>query len=526
MASGPLAVSSCAAMTARSPLAAAGSRIDMVAPDGRATRCPPRRSLPLLYSYRVKIQESFIADVSAVRCCGVTGHARASRYDSRVIETPDTPTSDSPSDSPAGREAARPPGTRTAATVSAPRPPSWRSAPPASPTSDCCSSPGWRWRPAGRTGRTRRSRTVLWVASVVLAVAFGIQVRRYRRVERRRRHLSGLADLAEEALLRIARDWQQLPLRHEGGADPLHPYAGDLDLLGHGSLLHLLESTGTRLGESTLKGWLLDAGTARAGLHEAAGLETVRQRQAAVQELAPLAEWREELVWRGRATGTPSPDPEPFLAWAEGEPFLASQAGAGLGGQALAAAVLGAAAGADGRADRLAALDRADHREPADRLAAGRHGGEPAEPGAVLRGGARGVRRRAGPPGRAVVRGAGARAAPGGAPGRGARGAGRDPAPARDRAAGAAGHLDGLPADRADDALERPRPEPAGGVAGEGGAEGAGLAGGAGRGRGAGGAGALEARQPDLGAAGARSGARAGSRRRSSGIRCWPATSA
>jgi hypothetical protein len=166
---------------------------------------------------------------------------------------------------------------------------------------------------------------LLWLASAVLAVGFAVQVVRYRRVERRRRHLSGLADLAEEALLRIARDWQQLPLRHEGGADPLHPYAGDLDLLGHGSLLHLLESTGTRLGESTLRGWLLDAGTVRAGLHRPAGLATVRARQAAVAELAPQVEWREELVWRGRATGTPSPDPEPFLAWAEGEPFLRSR---------------------------------------------------------------------------------------------------------------------------------------------------------------------------------------------------------
>jgi hypothetical protein len=167
--------------------------------------------------------------------------------------------------------------------------------------------------------------TVLWIAAVGLAVAFVVQVRRYRRVEGRRRHLAGLADLADEALLRIGRDWKQLPLRHDGGADPLHPYAGDLDLLGHGSLLHLLESTGTRLGESTLRDWLLDAGTARARLHEPAGLQAVRERQAAVSELAPQAEWREELVWRGRATGTPSPDPEPFLAWAEGEPFLASR---------------------------------------------------------------------------------------------------------------------------------------------------------------------------------------------------------
>ncbi|MGE3269383.1 MAG: hypothetical protein AB7P40_11590, partial [Chloroflexota bacterium] len=156
---------------------------------------------------------------------------------------------------------------------------------------------------------------VLWAAAVALLVAFIVQVRRYRVVERRRRHLSGLSELAEEALLRIARDWKTLPLRHEGRADPTHPYASDLDLVGHGSLLHLLESTGTRLGEGTLREWLLTP----------ADIPTIQERQAAVAELAPLAEWREELVWRGRATGTPSPDPEPFLAWAEGDRFLPSR---------------------------------------------------------------------------------------------------------------------------------------------------------------------------------------------------------
>lgn len=152
----------------------------------------------------------------------------------------------------------------------------------------------------------------LWIAAAALLVAFIVQVRRYRTVENRRRHLSGLADLADEALLRIARDWKQLRLRHESRAEPTHPYGPDLDVLGHGSLLHLLESTGTRLGEGTLHGWLLTP----------AEIPTIRERQAAVAELAPMAEWREELVWRGRATGTPSPDPEPFLTWAESEPFL------------------------------------------------------------------------------------------------------------------------------------------------------------------------------------------------------------
>jgi hypothetical protein len=153
---------------------------------------------------------------------------------------------------------------------------------------------------------------ILWAVAGVLLVGFVVLVRRYRRVEGRRRHLTGLADLADEALLRVARDWQTLPLRHDNRSDPTHPYAGDLDLLGRGSLLHLLESVGTRVGADALEGWLLTP----------AEPATIRERQAAVAELAPLAEWREELIWRGRATGTPSPDPEQFLAWAEDQPFL------------------------------------------------------------------------------------------------------------------------------------------------------------------------------------------------------------
>jgi hypothetical protein len=156
---------------------------------------------------------------------------------------------------------------------------------------------------------------VLWGVAVVLLVGFIVLVRRYRRVERRRRHLSGLADLADETLLRIARDWKALPLRHDDRAEATHPYAGDLDLLGRGSLLHLLESTGTRLGADVLKCWLLAP----------AEPATVRERQTAVAELAPLNEWREELIWRGRATGSLSPDPEPFLTWAEDAPFLADR---------------------------------------------------------------------------------------------------------------------------------------------------------------------------------------------------------
>ena len=65
-----------------------------------------------------------------------------------------------------------------------------------------------------------------------------------------------------------------------------HPYARDLDLFGPGSLFQLLHTVRTEAGEDTLAGWL----------REAASLDDIRARQAAIAELAPRVDFREELA--------------------------------------------------------------------------------------------------------------------------------------------------------------------------------------------------------------------------------------
>jgi hypothetical protein len=120
-----------------------------------------------------------------------------------------------------------------------------------------------------------------------------------------------------EAGLRLARDWDALPLRHAFRADPDHPYAADLDLFGRASLFQLLETASTHMGQQLVQQWLLAP----------APPSVVRERQAAVAELAPLLDWRQELQVRGRMAGDSRPDPESFLTWAEGERWLASRRG-------------------------------------------------------------------------------------------------------------------------------------------------------------------------------------------------------
>jgi hypothetical protein len=155
--------------------------------------------------------------------------------------------------------------------------------------------------------------TLLWVAGIALAIAFFVLVGYHTRVGQARRRAQELCAINNEAILRVERNWDELPLRHAIRARPGDPYAGDLDIFGPASLMHLLETGATFMGEATLAGWL----------QAAAPPETIRARQPAVQELTGMIDLRDELALRGRLMGEEKPDPAPFLEWAEEEPWLA-----------------------------------------------------------------------------------------------------------------------------------------------------------------------------------------------------------
>ena len=148
-------------------------------------------------------------------------------------------------------------------------------------------------------------------AFAVLALVHDRCLRRLRRAEELRR-------IAGEGLARLDRDWERLPLPSEPPRDRSLPLARDLDLYGHASLFHLLGTAHTPAAKALLRDWLEG---------EAAPAE-VRARQAAVTELAALLDFRQllELTVRGMEAGGGGregpPDVEPFLRWAEGEPWL------------------------------------------------------------------------------------------------------------------------------------------------------------------------------------------------------------
>lgn len=154
----------------------------------------------------------------------------------------------------------------------------------------------------------------LGVPVVLLLVAFVVLVVWHRRLRRRLAMARTMAAIQEEALARLARRWEAIPAPPAITAAQEHPYASDLDILGPASLLHLVNTTTSPMGEAELGRWLLAP----------AAPEVVRERQAAVTELGGDIELCQQLEAAGRqarvaAGGTP-PDPEPFLVWGEQPP--------------------------------------------------------------------------------------------------------------------------------------------------------------------------------------------------------------
>jgi DNA mismatch repair ATPase MutS len=76
--------------------------------------------------------------------------------------------------------------------------------------------------------------------------------------------------------------------------------------------MQLLGTARTPFGRACLVGWLLAP----------ASTEEIRRRQEAVRELAPKLDLRQELSLAGGEGTAATTDTEPFLAWAEGEPWL------------------------------------------------------------------------------------------------------------------------------------------------------------------------------------------------------------
>jgi MutS domain V len=124
---------------------------------------------------------------------------------------------------------------------------------------------------------------------IVPLVGFGLLLVRHEQVTREWYRAGRAVAFYRVGQTRLDGVWRGKGRQGARFLDDGHPYAGDLDLFGSGSLFELLCTARTRTGEDTLASWLC------AG----AGAEEIAARQAAVAELRPLLDLREELALLG-----------------------------------------------------------------------------------------------------------------------------------------------------------------------------------------------------------------------------------
>jgi len=151
---------------------------------------------------------------------------------------------------------------------------------------------------------------LFWAAAVAAFAAFAVLVVWHARVEDRRAWHDALVEVNRLGRARLAREWNALPPPEPSVVGYDHPYAGDLGLFGHASLMQLVD-TGTAPGRSTITAWLLAP----------APPEAIGGRQSAVAALAPHIDFRQRLAAHGRLAARERPhDLDGFLTWAESAP--------------------------------------------------------------------------------------------------------------------------------------------------------------------------------------------------------------
>jgi len=147
------------------------------------------------------------------------------------------------------------------------------------------------------------------------AAVFVCLIVAHERVLRARRAAGRAVAHCERALARLEGQWAGHGETGERFLDHAHAYAADLDLFGPASLFELLSTARTRMGEDTLAHWLL----------QSAEPAVLRARHAAIAELGPMLDLREDLAVLGEDVRS-GVHPAELAAWGEQPPLLESRA--------------------------------------------------------------------------------------------------------------------------------------------------------------------------------------------------------
>ncbi|MEO7795398.1 MAG: hypothetical protein ABIV06_11560, partial [Thermoanaerobaculia bacterium] len=156
-------------------------------------------------------------------------------------------------------------------------------------------------------------RSAPWIACALGAAALAGLISWHERVIRGERAAAARRSVNEQALARLERRFDLLPVRAFPDSATLQATARDLNLFGQGSVAQWLGAVATPSGRETLADWLTES-------RSTAG--KVVGRQGAVRELAPELDFRQKLEAAAIPLAGTAAASARFVEWAAGTPFV------------------------------------------------------------------------------------------------------------------------------------------------------------------------------------------------------------
>ena len=143
------------------------------------------------------------------------------------------------------------------------------------------------------------------VVALVFAVSFVAIIVWHTKLHSRREELVRLLKINEDELLALQNKFAQF---HSGDEflDANHPFAGDLDIFGEGSIFQFISRTSTFIGKIKLAGWFLNPEKA---------IETIKNRQESVADLKSRLEWRQNFQSVGMWLSEAKDDKSGLMGW-------------------------------------------------------------------------------------------------------------------------------------------------------------------------------------------------------------------
>ncbi|HAE84027.1 MAG TPA: hypothetical protein DCK85_11610 [Ktedonobacter sp.] len=138
-----------------------------------------------------------------------------------------------------------------------------------------------------------------WLWSLAIAaitlIVFSIAVYYHRQIERSITRHKIWRQIKTTHVARMQLDWANIPSISTASPVANHPFETDLDITGNHSLHQLITTAVSFEGKQRVREWLL---------HTSPDIQTIRKRQALLQELTPLSRFRDKLTLKSLLAST------------------------------------------------------------------------------------------------------------------------------------------------------------------------------------------------------------------------------